>query len=194
MKLLCKGIKGLWYFVLGHIIASFAYEKKYLSGRWFDGKLRGLCSHGWEWVVTDYRMCKKLNVNRDVPWPISPRNQVVCPDNLHFHTDDLNNMQSFGIYFQALGRIDIGRGTYIGPNVGFITSNHDMSNLDKHLDPKPISIGKKCWIGMNSVILGGVKIGNNTIVGAGSVVTHSFIEGNCIIAGNPAKIIKQNIL
>lgn len=44
---------------------------------------------------------------------------------------------------------------------------------------------------MNSVILPGVVLGNNTIVGAGSIVTKSFIEGNCIIAGNPAIKIKD---
>ena len=44
---------------------------------------------------------------------------------------------------------------------------------------------------MNSVVLPGVHLGNNTIVGAGSVVTKSFMDGNCIIAGNPARIIKR---
>ena len=46
------------------------------------------------------------------------------------------------------------------------------------------------WAGMNSVILPGVKLGTRTIVAAGSVVTKSFPEGYCVIAGSPAKIIR----
>ena len=47
----------------------------------------------------------------------------------------------------------------------------------------------KKGFGMNAVVLPGVKLGNGTIVGAGSIVTHSF-EGHCIIAGNPARLLK----
>lgn len=43
---------------------------------------------------------------------------------------------------------------------------------------------------MNAVILPGVILGNNTTVGAGSIVTHSFPNGNCVIAGNPARLIR----
>jgi acetyltransferase-like isoleucine patch superfamily enzyme len=59
------------------------------------------------------------------------------------------------------------------------------------MDGKDVVIGNKCWIGMNAMILPGVHLGDNTIVGAGSVVTKSFPEGNVVIAGNPAKLIKK---
>ena len=59
------------------------------------------------------------------------------------------------------------------------------------MSPEDIVLGEQCWIGMNSVILPGVKLGIHTIVGAGSVVTKSFEDGFCIIAGNPAKIIRK---
>ena len=50
-------------------------------------------------------------------------------------------------------------------------------------------IGNDCFIGMNSIILKGTTLGNNVIVGAGSVV-HGHFPDNVIIAGNPAKIVK----
>ena len=53
-------------------------------------------------------------------------------------------------------------------------------------------IGKNCFIAVNSIILPGVKIGNQVIVGAGSVVTKD-VPNNCVVAGNPAKIIRTNI-
>lgn len=58
---------------------------------------------------------------------------------------------------------------------------------------KDVTIGKHVWIGMKVIILKGVEIKENTIVGAGSLVTKTFQEGNIILAGNPAKIIKQNV-
>lgn len=53
-------------------------------------------------------------------------------------------------------------------------------------------IGKKCFIGVNAVIMPGVVIGDEVIVGAGAVVTKS-VPSNCIVVGNPARIIKSNI-
>lgn len=103
-----------------------------------------------------------------------------------------HNFQTFGSYFRNFeAKINIGKGTYIAPHVGIITANHDPSNLEKYLDGKDVIIGKNCWIGMNSVILPGVELGDHTVVGAGLVVTKSFPEGNVIVAGNPAKIIKK---
>lgn len=134
---------------------------------------------------------KVLGSNSSIPWPVVPYLNINHPENIIFDYNDLNNFQMVGCYFQAHGRITIGSGTYIAQNVGIITGNHDPENLDNHMPPKEIFIGEKCWIGMNSVILPGVSLGARTVVGAGSVVTKSFTEGNCVIAGNPASVIKK---
>ena len=97
-----------------------------------------------------------------------------------------------GRYFQAENaRIVIGKGTYIANNSGLITANHDINNLSTHEEAKDIILGEKCWLGLNSVVLPGVVLGDHTIVAAGAVVTKSFPEGHCVIGGVPAKIIKE---
>ena len=53
-------------------------------------------------------------------------------------------------------------------------------------------IGKQCFIGANAIIMPGLTIGNNVIVGAGAVVTKDVPSG-CIVAGNPAKVIQEGI-
>lgn len=157
----------------------------------FPGGHYGIGALGWKWVVEDYKGCKKLAKNKGVSWPVSPFVTVVKPENIEFDPDDLNNFQTFGTYFQAIGKIVIGKGTWIAPNVGLITANHSISDLNAHDSPKSIILGENCWIGMNSMILPGVTLGNHTVVGAGSVVTKSFPDGHCVIAGNPAKVIRN---
>jgi acetyltransferase-like isoleucine patch superfamily enzyme len=66
-----------------------------------------------------------------------------------------------------------------------------MVNNNVHVKTAPIIIGRFCWMGMGAVILPGVSLGDFTIVGAGAIVTVSFPEGHCVIAGNPARVIKQ---
>lgn len=173
------------------LLLTGRYDRKYCTGRYFRGRFGGIFSTGWQWMIDDWRACRANRVNRDVPWPISAATRIIYPENISFHPDDLNNFQSFGIYYQAIGKIAIGHGCYIAPNVGLITSNHTIGDLGDHDPAKPITLGENCWIGMNSVVLPGVTLGDGTVVGAGSVVTKSFPEGNCVIAGNPARKIRD---
>lgn len=185
-----KKVRLIFIYILS-LFYRKRYDKKYFGKKYFSGRMSGMLNIGWRWVVQDARGCAKLMVNRNVLWPVSPLIRIEHPENIEFHPDDLNNFQSYGIYYQAQERIVIGKGTYIGPNVGLITANHNFTDLSKHGKCLPITLGEKCWIGMNSVILPGVVLGNQTIVGAGSIVTKSFLSGKCVIAGNPAKLIRN---
>lgn len=97
----------------------------------------------------------------------------------------------YGGYFQGGGKIYIGNYVQFGPNVSLVSSNHDLYDHYKVVDGSPIIIEDYCWVGMNSVITAGVTLGPRTVVGAGSIVTKSFPEGYCVIAGIPAKKIKD---
>ena len=115
-------------------------------------------------------------------------------DKISLHKDD-NTLGSFavsgGCYFQAYNGIILGRNCLFAPNVQIISSDHNQIENAKRKSIESIEIGDNVWIGANSIILSGVKIGSNSIIAAGSVVTKSFMESNIIIAGNPAKKIKE---
>lgn len=173
-----------WGFV--QVFKCFFYDDKYIKGKWFEG----IYAMGWTWASQDilHRIIFRTNVG--IKWPVSP--YVRCGNNIEFDVNNLDNFWGYGNYFQTFdAKIIIGTGSYIAPNVGIITSNHDLNNLDEHQVGKDVILGEKCWLGMNSIILPGVVLGDKTIVGAGAVVTKSFPEGNCIIAGNPAKIVRK---
>ena len=86
-----------------------------------------------------------------------------------------------------------GRFVYIGDNAhgGLSLENADIPPVQRHLISKgEIIIGRNVWIGDKVSIFGGVTIGDNVIIGAGSIVTHD-VPSNCMVAGAPAKIIKN---
>lgn len=177
-------------FIFSPLILFFLrifYDKKYLKGRHFENNLSGyLYSFKSIWIKNILRLAHPM------PFPTALTCVISNCNNIHFHADDLNNFQSSGTYFQNFtGHIYIGKGTYIAPNVGIITANHQLDDLDAHVKGKNVVIGEKCWIGMNSVILPGVELGENTIVAAGAVVTKSFPQGKVVLAGVPAKVIKE---
>lgn len=88
--------------------------------------------------------------------------------------------------------ITIGNQANIAPKVGMYTAQPVLDPQKREhniMTAQPITIKDNVWIGGNVCILGGVTIGNNTIIGAGSVVDHD-IPDNAVVVGNPAKIIR----
>jgi len=89
---------------------------------------------------------------------------------------------------EASCKIDIGADCLIGPNVQLLAVFHDIdpkARLAKHNYADDIIIGNNVWLGGGVIVLAGVRIGDNSVVGAGSVVTKN-IEANSFYAGNPA--------
>lgn len=90
-------------------------------------------------------------------------------------------------------KVEFGDNVFIAPNCGFYTAGHplDYKRRNKGLEyAKPIKVGNNVWIGGNVVVLPGVTIGDNSVIGAGSVVTKD-IPSNVVAVGNPAKVIKE---
>lgn len=95
----------------------------------------------------------------------------------------------YNCLMMAAGTITIEDDVQVAANVQLISNNHDIHDR-KILVCKPVVLKKKCWIGAGASILPGITVGENAIVGAGSVVTKD-VEANTIVAGNPAKVIKR---
>ena len=94
-------------------------------------------------------------------------------------------------------KVEIGSGTMLGSTILITDNNHgtDAGNLKQNyreqpLTTKDVSIGKDCWIAEQSCILPGTHIGNKCIVAANAVVTGGTYPDKCVLAGNPAKIIR----
>lgn len=96
------------------------------------------------------------------------------------------------------GKITIEKDVLIGSGVHIYTANHKFDNLNiaiyyqGHTESKSVTLKKGCWIGANSVVLPGVTIGENAVVGAGSIVTKD-VEPYTVVGGVPARLIKKMI-
>ena len=89
--------------------------------------------------------------------------------------------------------IYIGDNTMIGPNVVIATAGHPVCPEIRRKGGQfniPVHIGKNCWLGAGVIVLPGVTIGDNTVVGAGSVVTKD-LPANVVAAGNPCRILRE---
>ncbi len=94
--------------------------------------------------------------------------------------------------FYDHGGIDIADDVMIGPNVSLITSAHPIKPSQRRdfVIAKPIVIERNVWIAAGATIIGGVTVGENSVVAAGSVVSKN-VPPNTLVGGNPAKVIRS---
>jgi acetyltransferase-like isoleucine patch superfamily enzyme len=94
--------------------------------------------------------------------------------------------------FYDLGGLDIGDDVMIGPNVSIITASHPLAPSQRRAATigKPIVIERNVWIAAAATIVGGVTVGENSVVAAGSVVTRD-VPPNTLAGGNPARVIRS---
>jgi maltose O-acetyltransferase len=100
---------------------------------------------------------------------------------------------NFGCVILDCGPVTIGNQVLIGPNVGIYDASHALDaqeRMDGALIPGKIRIGNRVWIGGGTIILPGVTIGDDTVIGAGSIVTHDIPSG-VVAVGNPCRVLRK---
>lgn len=94
--------------------------------------------------------------------------------------------------FYDLGGLDIGDDVMIGPNVSLITASHPLDPSERRSTTigKPIVIERNIWIAAGAIVIGGVTVGENSVIAAGWVVTKD-VPPNTLVGGNPARVIRS---
>jgi acetyltransferase-like isoleucine patch superfamily enzyme len=181
---------------LAHPILAYYYLKSLVRGFFYKIKYKNRASIG-----SNFRVIGKLSIkgpgfvsigngvtfdgtsNAITPWTYSKEAKISIGDNVFLN----------GTRFGCKARIDIGNECIIA-DCRILDTDHHSVIPSKRNDPtaiktSPIKIGNRVWIALDSVVLKGVTIGDNSTITAKSVVT-SDIPPNCIFGGNPARLIR----
>ena len=149
-----------------------------------------------ELITYQHELVERLNQfnsTPDTPEGLKKREEILR-EALGTYGDGLY-IFNFNVCLVDDADIFIGDDCLIGPGCHIITAQHPISPMlrkgeDKLQYNKPIHLGNNVWLGAGVIVLPGVTIGDNSIVAAGSVVTHS-VGSNVIVAGTPAKVLRQ---
>lgn len=104
-----------------------------------------------------------------------------------------NFYANHGLVILDAGKVSFGDNVFVGPNCGFHTSGHpiDFERRNKGLEyAYPIKVGNNVWFGAGVQVMPGVTIGDNVVIGGGSVVVKD-IPSNCVAVGNPCRVIRH---
>lgn len=103
-----------------------------------------------------------------------------------------NFYANHGLVILDAAKVTFGDYVFIGPNCGFYTAGHPIDSERRNLGleyAKPIKIGNNVWFGGGVQVMAGVEIGDDVVIGSGSVVTKN-IPSNVVAAGNPCKVLR----
>lgn len=115
-----------------------------------------------------------------------------CDFGINIHVGD-NFLTNYNVTILDVAPVYIGDDVMVGPNTLITAVGHPLSPKGRKARMgicKPVKIGNNVWIGGNCTILPGVTIGDNCVIAAGAVVSKD-VPANCVVAGVPAKIIKE---
>ena len=178
--------------------------EKCTAGLWYHTESTGL---GLKHLIAS-DLCAKYNRIR--PSNISKRQQLLgkilgrvgydcyiepslqCSYGLNLEVGD-HFFANSNCFFMDDAKITFGDHVFIGPNCAFYTAQHPIHPIQRNRKIEralPISVGNNVWFGGNCVVLPGVNIGSNTVIGAGSIVTND-IPDNVVAVGNPCRVLRS---
>ncbi len=179
-------------------------KQQMMSGKWYDALDAAL--------ITDLRRCQQacFEINQMAPTMADERNLRIAQllgkagKGLHvntpFHCDYGYNVEvgshffaNYNLVILDENKVTFGHHVFIGPNCSFYTAIHPLDSEHRNLGlerSEPIHVGNNVWFGGGVTVLPGVTIGNDCVIGAGSVVTHD-IPDHSLAVGNPCHVIRQ---
>lgn len=139
---------------------------------------------------------KRYELLRDILGKVKSRFIIESP----FHCDYGYNIELGENFYMNVNcvvldeaKVTFGDNVFVAPNCAFYTAGHpfDVEQRNRGLEyARPITVGNNVWIGGNVVVVPGVSIGDNCVIGAGSVVTKD-IPANSLAVGNPCKVVRK---
>jgi maltose O-acetyltransferase len=185
------------------------FAKKYFKKIFYLNKLKKSAILGENFLYNQNTKFSTFNKNQiEIANDVMFYGKIICGRNAKVTIEKKANIRE-GCIFYCANSIIIEEGVIFADNIILSDTNHHPINPEDRIDmvnsgwstslwswdyadSKPIIIKKNCWIGQYSRILKGVTVGENSIVASNSVVTKS-VPPNSIVAGNPAKVVKENI-
>ena len=125
---------------------------------------------------------------------IGPGSSIVCTGLLDIADNVLTNAR---VSIYCAKHIAIGRDCLISWDATIVDNDfHKLFDADKNWinAPAPIVIGERCWIGFGAAIVKDTRLAAGTVIGAGAVVRGDFNDPNCVLSGNPARLVRRGVL